>query len=85
MRFFLVDDDAAIRSMLAEIIEDYDLGEVVGEAENGSLVDSNILAMKAVDLVIIDLLMPVSDGIETVAELKDSYSGGIIMLSQIED
>lgn len=85
MRFFIVDDDAAIRSMLAEIIEDYDLGEVVGEGENGSMVDSAILSMKSVDILIIDLLMPIKDGIETVAELKDSYTGGIIMLSQVED
>lgn len=85
MRFFLVDDDAAIRSMLAEIIEDYDLGEVVGEGENGSMIDGAILSMKAVDILIIDLLMPVKDGIEAVADLKDSYTGGIIMLSQVED
>ncbi len=85
MRFFIVDDDAAIRSMLSEIIEDYDLGEVVGEGENGSMVDSSILSIKAVDILIIDLLMPVKDGIEAVAELKDSYNGGIIMLSQVED
>lgn len=85
MRFFIVDDDAAIRSMLAEIIEDYDLGEVVGEGENGSMVDGAILSMRAVDILIIDLLMPVKDGIEAVADLKDSYTGGIIMLSQVED
>lgn len=85
MRFFIVDDDEAIRSMLSEFIEDYDLGEVVGEAEHGALVDAGLLAMKEVDIVIIDLLMPVRDGIETVRAIKECFNGRIIMLSQVED
>jgi two-component system response regulator YcbB len=85
MRFFIVDDDEAIRSMLAEIIEDYDLGEVVGEAENGAAIDGKLLTIKAVDILIIDLLMPIQDGIQTVRELSPAFNGGIIMLSQVED
>lgn len=84
MRFFIIDDDEAVRSMLAEIIEDYDLGEVVGEAENGAAVNEQLLNMKAVDILLIDLLMPVRDGIETVRELKPGFNGKIIMLSQVE-
>lgn len=84
MRFFIVDDDEAVRSMLAEIIEDYDLGEVAGEADNGAAVTEQLLTMKAVDILLIDLLMPVRDGIETVRELKPGFGGKIIMLSQVE-
>lgn len=84
MRFFIVDDDEAIRSMLSEIIEDYDLGEVVGEAENGAAIDERLLNMKQVDILIIDLLMPIRDGIETVREVKPKFQGKIIMLSQVE-
>lgn len=85
MRFFIVDDDDAIRSMLSEIIEDYDLGEVVGEAENGAAIDERLLNLKQVDILIIDLLMPIRDGIETVRELKPGFNGKIIMLSQVEN
>ncbi|MBP2628041.1 MAG: response regulator receiver protein [Firmicutes bacterium] len=85
MRFFIVDDDEAIRSMLSEIIEDYDLGEVIGEAENGAAIDGNLLTIKAIDILIIDLLMPIHDGIQTVRELAPTFKGRIIMLSQIED
>ncbi|MDW8800825.1 response regulator [Clostridium sp. A1-XYC3] len=85
MRFFIADDDEAIRSMLAEIIEDYDLGEVVGEADNGSVIDHHLLELKNVDILIIDLLMPIRDGIETVRNLNCSFNGKIIMLSQVED
>ncbi|SFJ86383.1 response regulator [Thermoflavimicrobium dichotomicum] len=83
MRFFIVDDDEVVRSMLTQIIEDDDLGEVVGEAEDGSFVDHHILESKKVDILLIDLMMPVQDGIETVRNLA-SFSGKIIMISQVE-
>lgn len=83
MRFFITDDDQAVRSMLSHIIEDADLGEVVGEAEDGSSVEPNSLNLKKVDILLIDLLMPVRDGIETVRQLE-GFDGKIIMISQIE-
>lgn len=85
MNFFIVDDDEAIRSMLAEIIEDYDLGEIVGEGEDGSILDEHLFIFKKIDILIIDLLMPVKDGIETVRSLIPYFQGKIIMLSQVED
>lgn len=85
MRFFIVDDDEVIRSMLGEIIEDYGLGEIVGEADNGSMVTNYLLTSKKVDILIIDLLMPIKDGIEAVRDLSFSFRGKIIMVSQVED
>lgn len=84
MRFFLVDDDEVIRSLLGQIIEDEDLGEVAGEANDGTQIDGNILTLKQVDILFIDLLMPTRDGIETVRSLKGIFTGKIIMLSQVE-
>ncbi|WP_282942630.1 response regulator [Paenibacillus sp. RC67] len=84
MRFFIVDDDQGIRSMLADIIEDETLGEVVGEAEDGYQVDADLLELKKVDILLIDLLMPLRDGIQTVRELAPMFNGKIIMISQIE-
>lgn len=83
MRYFIADDDPAIRSMLAHLIEDADLGEVCGEAEDGSLIDREFLEWKQADILLIDLLMPNRDGIETVRQLGE-YSGKIVMISQIE-
>lgn len=85
MRFFIVDDDEAIRYMLTEIIEDYDLGKVIGEAENGACVDQQLLTLKKVDILLIDMLMPIRDGIQTVNAIKDQFNGKIIMLSQVEN
>lgn len=83
MRFFIVDDDPAVRSMLAQIIEDADLGVICGEAEDGMNIDLDFLEWKRVDILLIDLLMPHRDGIETVRGLG-GYHGKIVMISQIE-
>lgn len=85
MRFFIVDDDESIRTMLTEIIEDFDIGKVVGEAENGSLIDNYLLSSKKVDILIIDFLMPIKDGLQTVRDISPDFQGKIIMLSQVED
>lgn len=85
MRFMIVDDDDAIRSMLADIIEDYDLGKVVCEAADGSGIDNYLLAVKDIDILLIDMLLPVLDGVQIVKSIKESFAGKIIMLSQVEN
>lgn len=84
MRFFIVDDDPAIRSMLADIILDENLGDVAGEAGDGADIDGEFLDLKHVDILLLDLLMPIRDGIETVRSLAPSFRGGIVMISQVE-
>ena len=44
MRFMLVDDDDAIRFMLQDIIEDYDLGEVALSLPDAETIDNDLLA-----------------------------------------
>lgn len=85
LRYFITDDDPAIRMMLTQIIENEDLGHVAGEAEDGFYVDSRLLAAKEADVLLIDLLMPIRDGIETVRHLAGSFAGKIVMISQVED
>lgn len=82
MRYFIVDDDVASRVMLAEIIEEDGLNEVVGEAQDGSEINTELLTMKKIDILILDLLMPNRDGIETARNLYKSFKGKIVMISQ---
>lgn len=84
MFFYIVDDDETVRSMVAQIIEDEDLGEVAGEAEDGSLLDEQMLTLKNIDILFIDFLMPIRDGMKTVRQIKPSFNGKIIMISQVE-
>ncbi|WP_227937447.1 response regulator [Alkalihalobacillus deserti] len=84
MNFYITDDDETIRSMLAQFIEDEDLGEVVGESDDGALVEGETLNLKKVDILLIDLLMPNRDGLETIRSIKPTFKGKVIMISQIE-
>jgi two-component system, response regulator YcbB len=84
MNFFIVDDSATIRGMLSNIIEEEGLGTIVGEAEDGSEVFAHTLAALEVNILIIDLLMPNRDGIETVRDIAPLFRGKIIMISQVE-
>lgn len=84
MLFYLTDDDEAVRTMLAQIIGDEGLGEVAGEAEDGCLLDGNMLNMLNIDILLIDLLMPNQDGLETIRQIKPLFKGKIIMISQVE-
>lgn len=83
MRYFIVDDDRASRVMLTTIINDSELGTVIGEATNGTEAIPQILTMRP-EFVLIDLLMPQLDGIETIEHLRQSgFNGHFIMISQV--
>lgn len=83
--FFIVDDDAACRRILAQIIEDEGLGEVTGELADGYGDVAGTIIGKHPDVVIIDLLMPGKDGIEIIEKLKKrGFKGKIVMISQVE-
>lgn len=83
-RFFIIDDDPSSRKMLYNAIEYEDLGDVVGESEDGFGVEASII-LKKCDIVLIDLLMPKQDGIETISRLQEmGYEGKFIMISQVE-
>lgn len=85
MQFMIVDDDEAIRFMLEDIIEDYDLGKVAASLDSAVSIDNNLLKLNKIDILIIDMLMPVRDGIQTVKVVKKDFAGKIIMLSQVEN
>lgn len=84
LNFFIVDDSTTIRAMLSNIIEEEGMGTVIGEAEDGSEVYVDSLVEQKIDILLVDLLMPNRDGIETVREIAPFFRGKIIMISQVE-
>jgi len=85
LRYFIVDDDAASRRMLKQIIVEGDMGVIIGEADSGMNALEPILSSDP-DFVLIDLLMPRLDGIETMDQLrKQGFRGHFIMISQVEN
>lgn len=63
----VVDDEAAIRSVCADILSD--AGYAVSTAENGREV-LELLAREPADLVLMDVMMPVLDGLTACKLLK---------------
>ena len=84
MNIMLIDDDAAVRMMLQDIIEDYNLGDVTDSLGEATELTNELLAERQTDILIIDMLMPGIDGIQAVNRIKENFSGKIIMLSQVE-
>lgn len=85
MNFYILDDDISTRRILAKIIKDENLGQVIGEEGNPSLAVEEILSYQP-NIILIDLLMPLQDGIETVHQLvKQNCQSKFIMISQIEN
>jgi two-component system response regulator YcbB len=85
LNYFILDDDISTRKILARIIKDEALGEVVGDSDNPVLAVQEILNLQPT-IILIDLLMPFQDGIETVQRLKENnFLGKFIMISQIEN
>ncbi len=69
IRILLVDDHAMVRRGMRDFLELHADLEVVGEAGDGAAA-LEAVAVSAPDVVIMDLLMPVMDGIAATAEIK---------------
>ncbi|MCK2243230.1 MULTISPECIES: response regulator transcription factor [unclassified Crossiella] len=68
IRLVLADDEPMLRSTLRLLLEATSDVVVVGEAENGQ-VALDLVAAHEVDLVLMDVRMPVMDGIEATARI----------------
>lgn len=68
----LVDDDKDLRYMLRYLIETTTSFEVVGEASNGAEALQATEKLQP-DLIIMDVAMPVMDGIEATKTIKERW------------
>ena len=77
----IVDDSEFMRNLLREILEEK--FEIAGEAENG-VEAIELYKEKQPDLVMMDIVMPIRDGIEATGEIKQ-FDGGsrVIMCTSI--
>lgn len=83
MKFYLIDDDKNILNILKLIIRDRKLGEICGNASNGTDALEDIAQIHP-DIIIVDLLMPEMDGIAFVKRARPLLPDtAFIMLSQV--
>lgn len=85
LRIAITDDHALFRSTLTFLINDFKDMQVVLDACNGKdLLEK--LKTTPVDILLLDLQMPVMDGFETCQKVKELYPQiKIIILTQIND
>ena len=66
----IVDDHLVVREGLKLILETNDKFQVIGEAENG-IQALDILKVKKPDVILMDLNMPVLNGLDTITKLNE--------------
>lgn len=72
IRVMLVDDHAVVRSGLTAFLSAYPDLELVGEAENGQQAVQRAAALQP-DVILMDLIMPVMDGVAATQVIKRQY------------
>lgn len=84
IRIALVDDQKLFRGGLKMILSEEENFEVVFEAGNGKQFFERF-AFEPVDIVILDVEMPVMDGIETLTLLKEKYPETQVIMLTMHD
>lgn len=80
---YIIEDDISVIEMLEDMIEDMELGEILGTTEDGPADIEEILRISP-DIILIDFLMPGKDGAALAKELKErGCRAKFIMLSQV--
>lgn len=81
IRIALVDDQQLFREGMKMILSDEPFFEVIFEAKNGEQL-LNRLRFEPIDVILLDVEMPVMDGTETLKKLREAYPDvGVIMLT----
>jgi DNA-binding NarL/FixJ family response regulator len=78
-RVLVVDDAANLRELLTLLLDTEDDFEVIGTASDG---EQALLAADALqpDIVLLDLAMPVMDGMQALPEIRSRLPGAIIVI-----
>ena len=83
VRILIADDSSSVRSIIRKLVESHSsLWKVCAEAANGAEAVQKAMELKP-DLVIIDLQMPVLDGISASARIAKSLPRTPILINTI--
>ena len=78
-RVLVVDDAANLRELLTVLLEVEDDFEVVGTAADGQQAIAAAVALRP-DVVLLDLAMPVMDGLQALPALRENLPGARIVI-----
>lgn len=83
MKFYIIDDDPSIIRILENIINNHQLGVIIGKSESSKKAIDEIIDLRP-EIVLIDLLLPEIDGINIINEIhKYDDSISFIMVSEV--
>ncbi|MBS4536391.1 response regulator [Clostridium sp. D2Q-14] len=84
LKLYIVDDDVGIIKSLENIIEDNDLGKIVGISSDSEEAFNEIQKILP-DIILVDLLMPKIDGVELIDRIKKIKKDiKFVMISQVD-
>jgi DNA-binding NarL/FixJ family response regulator len=82
----IAEDHRLVRKGFIRMLSDYRNIHVIFEAANGQELLDGLAANSEVDMVLLDIRMPVLDGIEAIKRIRQSFPRvKIIMISQYSD
>lgn len=85
IRVVIADDHAVVRTGLAQLVSTFDGVELVGAAANGEEAVA-LAAEREPDVVLMDLEMPVLDGIGATRLIRESHPGvAVVVLTSFSD
>ncbi|EBX5145125.1 DNA-binding response regulator, partial [Salmonella enterica subsp. enterica serovar Newport] len=76
-KILLVDDDRELTSLLKELLDMEGFNVVIAHDGEQALT----LLDDSIDLLLLDIMMPRKNGIETLKELRQNYQTPVIMLT----
>lgn len=90
IRILLVDDQKIIRQGLRSLLESQADFQIVGEAENGKIAIASVEqlydTLEQPDLILMDVRMPVMDGVAAIKQLSQEFSSiPVLVLSTFDN
>lgn len=85
IRVLIVDDSAFMRKVITDLLKKMNGVEPAEIARNGKAAVDYLAAHNDIDLVLMDIEMPIMNGIEALKQIKQKYSTPVIMLSALSN
>jgi len=82
----IVDDHTLFRSGLASLLDEFDEIKIIFESTNGQDLQNKIKSQPDVDLILMDINMPIMDGFAATKWIKEHHPNvNVLALSMLED
>ena len=78
----IVDDSKLMRMMLKKIVEELEVFNLIIEAENGKIALDK-LNDNSFDIILLDIEMPVMNGVDTLREIRLRHKSKVIVVSSL--